>query len=383
MKKLFLLPAILLAAISCSDTTEKYVIDGSVRGESKNGESKNYAVLERRDVMFGFVPVDTADIKNNKFVFEGKASEPGLFYVNIDGKRATIILEKGTIHLDFHRDTVVRSKVSGTYNNNELAKFTAESIKYQNKLLEFRNVNKERIDNAKAKSDTAEFRKLNKELAELRMSIDQEVKDFNDKYIKENPESFISVLIIDDYLNRYRDNIQIVEEAYSHLSASMKNTRLGRSIAEEIEKAKIVEVGERAPDFSASTPDGKKVSLMESIGTVTIIDFWASWCGPCRKENPNVVKLYNEFKDKGLKIVGVSLDKDEAKWKDAIAKDGLAWTHVSNLKEWNEPIAKLYGVEEIPATFVLNQYGVVVAKNLKGEELRKKVSELLNKKAPK
>ncbi|MBP4142546.1 TlpA family protein disulfide reductase [Flavobacterium sp. I-SCBP12n] len=121
------------------------------------------------------------------------------------------------------------------------------------------------------------------------------------------------------------------------------------------------------------------MSLKESLGKVTIVDFWASWCGPCRQENPNVVAIYKELHAKGLNIIGVSLDKDAAKWKEAIAKDGLTWTQVSNLKFWDEPIAKQYHVESIPATFILDASGHVVAKDLRGDELRAKIIELLAK----
>ena len=110
---------------------------------------------------------------------------------------------------------------------------------------------------------------------------------------------------------------------------------------------------------------------------MTIIDFWASWCGPCRGENPNVVALYNEFHAQGLNIIGVSLDKDAAKWKEAIAKDGLTWPQISNLKYWDEPIAKMYNVESIPATFILDAKGNIVAKDLRGDALRAKVVALL------
>ena len=121
------------------------------------------------------------------------------------------------------------------------------------------------------------------------------------------------------------------------------------------------------------------VSLKQSLGKVTIVDFWASWCGPCRAENPHVVALYNEFHSKGLNIVGVSLDKDASKWKETIAKDKLSWTQVSNLKHWDEPIAKQYKVEGIPATFILDANGKVIASGLRGDELRAKITELLGK----
>jgi thiol-disulfide isomerase/thioredoxin len=121
------------------------------------------------------------------------------------------------------------------------------------------------------------------------------------------------------------------------------------------------------------------VSLKESLGKVTIVDFWASWCGPCRKENPNVVAIYKELHSKGLNIIGVSLDKEAKAWKEAIAKDNLSWTQVSNLKFWEEPIAAQYGVQSIPATFILDATGKVVAQDLRGDELRAKILELLAK----
>jgi thiol-disulfide isomerase/thioredoxin len=121
------------------------------------------------------------------------------------------------------------------------------------------------------------------------------------------------------------------------------------------------------------------ISLKESLGKITIVDFWASWCAPCRQENPNVVALYKEFHSKGLNIIGVSLDKDATKWKEAIAKDKLTWTQVSNLKFWDDPIAAQYKVEAIPATFILDASGKVIAKDLRGQELKSKIAALLAK----
>lgn len=122
------------------------------------------------------------------------------------------------------------------------------------------------------------------------------------------------------------------------------------------------------------------ISLQESLGKVTIIDFWASWCKPCRMENPNVVALYNKYHEKGLNIIGVSLDEDVESWKTAIAKDKLTWTQVSNLKGWEDSIAKMYEVEQIPTTFLLDSAGNIIAKDLHGEALRNKIDELLAKK---
>ncbi|EKT3956447.1 TlpA family protein disulfide reductase [Flavobacterium psychrophilum] len=138
-------------------------------------------------------------------------------------------------------------------------------------------------------------------------------------------------------------------------------------------------IGKSAPNFTAKNADGKLVSLKESLGKVTVIDFWASWCAPCRKENPNMVSLYKEFHSKGLNIIGVSLDKEATHWKEAIAKDKLTWIEVSNLKEWNDPIALIYNIESIPTTYILDASGNIVAKNLIGNELKAKIAELLAK----
>ncbi|MFN3754666.1 peroxiredoxin family protein [Flavobacterium sp.] len=135
-----------------------------------------------------------------------------------------------------------------------------------------------------------------------------------------------------------------------------------------------------APNFKAPTPEGKMVSLKESLGKVTLIDFWASWCPPCRTANPKLVALYNEFHTKGFNIISVSLDKESEKWKNAIVKDKLTWTQVSNLKEMEDPIALQYGIELIPTTFLLDSSGRIVGIDLPHEEMKAKIQILLGAK---
>ena len=142
-------------------------------------------------------------------------------------------------------------------------------------------------------------------------------------------------------------------------------------------KTKNTAIGAKAPDFSAPGPDGEQIALNDVLGKVTLVDFWAAWCKPCRAENPNVVAAYKKYHDKGLNILGVSLDRKADAWKKAIADDGLEWNHVSHVQYFG-PIAKLYNVDAIPAAFLLDENGIIIAKNLRGKALHDKISELLD-----
>ena len=153
-----------------------------------------------------------------------------------------------------------------------------------------------------------------------------------------------------------------------------------KSIKDRLAAMKVVSVGQKAPDFTMNDPDGKPVSLSSRIGSkLLLIDFWAAWCNPCRQENPNVVKVYNEFHKKGFDILGVSLDQQKEDWVKAIADDKLTWTQVSDLKYWGNAAAKLYAVNSIPSNFLLDENGIIIGRNLRGDDLYKKVNEELEK----
>ena len=151
------------------------------------------------------------------------------------------------------------------------------------------------------------------------------------------------------------------------------------ALEQELEKAKQFMIGGTPPDFTQFTPEGKAVSLSDFRGKVVLVDFWASWCGPCRKENPNVVRMYNKYKDKGFEILGVSLDRKKAQWVYAIEKDGLTWPHISDLKGWRNEVAQSYSVTSIPQTVLLDKEGKILARNLRGPTLEAKLIELFGK----
>jgi thiol-disulfide isomerase/thioredoxin len=172
----------------------------------------------------------------------------------------------------------------------------------------------------------------------------------------------------------------LATEYYTAFSDKLKQASLTKQLGEYLNKSTVTDIGKKAPEFEALTPDGKPLKLSEILGKVTLIDFWASWCGPCRQENPNVVAAYAKYHNKGFDIISVSLDRPgaDAAWKAAIEKDKMTWFHVSRLQHWNDPIAKSYNVTGIPATFLLDENGVIIAKNLRGLELHKKLAEILD-----
>ena len=199
-------------------------------------------------------------------------------------------------------------------------------------------------------------------------------------FISKHPDSYISLLVLNEMVNS-NSGVDITKLAvlYKNISDPLKKTDLGVFLGNKILKESRTAIGVVAPDFTQKDPNGKPVKLSDFRGKYLLIDFWASWCAPCRQENPNVVKAYAQFKNKNFEILGVSLDNPTARtaWLNAIEKDKLTWPQVSDLQGWKNQVALLYGVESIPQNFLLDPKGVIIAKNLRGEELISTLSNTL------
>ena len=189
--------------------------------------------------------------------------------------------------------------------------------------------------------------------------------------LKANNQSQVSTLFLIQCTNFVAYIKEHLGDLYALLDGPAKKGPFAELIEKSVQSAGLGKVGSVLPEFKQNDVNGKSVSLSSLRGKYVLIDFWASWCGPCRAENPNVVKAFNAYKTKGFTVLGVSLDQDKAKWLEAIKKDGLAWTHVSDLKYWNNEVAVKFGIQSIPANFLIDPNGVIIGKDLRGEDLEK------------
>ncbi|WP_417352593.1 redoxin domain-containing protein [Flavobacterium alkalisoli] len=383
MKKILAVTAVLLTLMSFKTTEYKgneYKISGTISADF-NGKKIYLAETVDKSIK----KLDSVVVKKGAFTFTGESDKPQqrLLYIEdkLEDGQIGLFIEKGTINVKVNTQDIPKSVVGGTLNNDALNKLNIIIADLGKKEEAFKDTHFENFNQAKASGDIETQNRIAKEYEALTAEKNKSYIAF----IEQNPNSIICLELFPLILNNQNAKAKDIKPVFDKLPAESKQTEMGQKIDAYLnqmlvkEKAmEATEVGKKCPDFSAATPDGKTFSLKQAMGKVTVIDFWASWCGPCRKENPNVVAMYNELHGKGLNIIGVSLDKDAAKWQGAIEKDNLTWYHISNLQGWDEPIAKEFGVSSIPATVILDKNGTIVARNLRGEELKAKVLELLN-----
>ncbi len=367
MKKLILGLFATALLVSCNSNPDGFSIEAKIDGEIENG-TKVY--LKRINEVNQPVDVDTTTVENGKFTFTGKADSLDLQYIFIDKLQGNIpvIIENGTIEIGFQKDSMAFAKIEGTEQNDLFYKFLENSRTFSKRAMSMRND----FEKARANGDLATQEAIQAESMEMQ----EQAKNYEITYIKENPNALISVLILERVLMGQglpENEISTIFEGFTPL---IKETATGKRIKKQLDLTKSTAIGSKAPEFSAPTPDGQQLALKDALGKITIIDFWAGWCRPCRAENPNLVNIYNKYKDSGLKILGVSLDKSKEEWVEAIAADGLTWNQVSNVQYFDE-IAKMYNVRAIPAMFILDANGVIIAKDLRGAELEQKIAELI------
>ncbi len=374
MKKFLILFAGMLLIASCGNKKTKkdanVIIEGTVAGVDQP--------VVKLIKYEGTKPVvlDSTKVKEGHFELRAKVDKPELAYLTIDGipSDLPLILEKdSTINVDVDIQHMRNSSVLSTGLNKKLYDYFDELKLYADKQQKLAKLYQAAENKATEEEKTKIINRY--------YNIDDERHEFEYKFIEQNKDNLVGAMVFEKLaFDRVEPNYNKLKELYETFPDDIKEMPNVKSAIKIVNEKAAVSVGSKAPDFSAPTPDGKMLSLKDAMGKVTVIDFWASWCHPCRAENPYVVEIYKKYHPKGLNIIGVSLDKPGQKdaWVKAIKDDHLDWYHVSNLQYWNDPIArKLYHVESIPQTFILDKNGIIRAKNLRRDRLEAKIKELL------
>lgn len=354
-------------------TSDKFVINGKVEGFSDGEVFVLQWVNDQWDTL------SRGKLENGKFRLEGRVDSLVLAHLSFgQAGSEKLLLEKGIFEVKGKKGNVV---ISGEDVQNLFVQFE----KNMAILLEEMGKLEIRFQKLQNSGDTLGMERTVKDIERL---IDGHHAREN-ALIRENPNSVASAYSVYSALNLlnvpafmrvsliHPITYEQLRDKYNALGEEGKKSYYGKIVGDYVEKQERVAVGAIAPDFTLESPAGEKISLHGIKGKVKLVDFWASWCGPCRGENPNVLRIYKRFHDKGLEIIGVSLDDNKEKWEKAIQEDGLIWLHVSDLKGWKSAAAELYQIHSIPATFLLDGDNRIVAKNLRGEELEKAIEMLL------
>lgn len=358
-----------LTLFSCEEEKNTYTLEGDAIGFAdgsevfvhtfENKQTKIIDTLIVQDGKFaGTYPNDTS-IKLN-FLRSNEANGTVLYFPEKENMKAVL-----------YKDSMQASRITGGKQNKTYTEFNA-------KMNEF---------NKRKEASIAAFRKAQQEndavaaakVQSENLNLMGEETKYKKEFLAKHDKSLFTVMLVAEMVSRGDISPTDAKKYIEGLSPELEASEMTQDLKAKLETMGKAEIGTKAPEFSAPGPDGKNIALSETLGKYTIIDFWASWCKPCRVENPNVVKVYKKYHDKGLNIISVSLDKAEQKdkWLQAIKDDDMDWFHVSNLQFWNDPIAQKYSVRSIPATFLLDENGVIIDKNLRGAALEAKIGSLL------
>lgn len=343
--------ALAAAVLAGCSSQPKYVLSGEIEG------LEGMVYLRDRNEM-----IDSAVVENGAFRFEGVAEQPRVAYLYDHREpaaaqmRVFVILEQGAMQVASEEEQEDRYEVTGSPANDAMAAYNAQHLEL---LKEYRD---------EATTD------------ERREQIIEEVSEQNESAVKENGDNLFGVLLLQDLL--YEKSASEMQELIDGFSPAMQEHPTMVEIKEFVAKKRLTEPGQPYVDFEQPTADGGQLSLKSVIenpaNKYVLLDFWASWCGPCMGEVPALKETYAAYHDKGFEIFGVSLDNNKERWTGAIESNGMNWIHVSDLQGWQNAAAADYGVRSIPANFLIDAEGRIVATGLRGDELKAKVAELLD-----
>jgi peroxiredoxin len=386
MKKILLGITIVATLLGCNQQEDKGIF--TVNGEIKNTENQSIYIEQLFFSEKNPEVLDTAEIKDGKFTIAAKASEEGLYRLRFEKQETGFVFINDKSIIQFTADLKDASLQGLNFSSpaNKIFKEFIAAVNYKNNNLSTlskkrdslqKNSKNDSLKNASITELTAaetNYKKFiircidtisNPIVAAFAMGLTRGI----------NPEEVKAIL--PNLIKRFpaQQNVQDVIASYTKMITPPPPS--SAPVVAEQKATGTIAIGNMAPDFTMADTDGKQVSLSSYNGKYVLLDFWASWCGPCRGENPNVVANFNKYKNKNFTVLGISLDEDKAAWFAAIKKDNLTWTHVSDLKGWSNAVAKLYGVESIPFNVLLDPTGKIIAMDLRDEDLGKKLGEVV------
>jgi thiol-disulfide isomerase/thioredoxin/phage tail tube protein FII len=313
--------------------------------------------------------IDSAELVKGGAVFTGKVESPELYYIKLNQQRnlLRLFIENSTIEVTMVSDSVDKAMVMGSATHDIYKPFAMKIAELDS---EQRALSAD-YQALKTAGNSDEMKKIEDQVSE----IYNRQQSFTKEFVNANTESVVGLYIIRWYLIYELDYLGL-SELLSKVSAKIQNTPIYNVLNDRMGLLERTQTGKPAIDFSMESPDGNLISLSSFKGKYLLVDFWASWCGPCRRANPHVVDLYKKYNKMGFEILGVSLDNNKDKWLEAIKIDNLTWPHVSDLKGWQNSAGQLYGVNSIPHTVLIDNDGIIIGSRLSHEDLESKLAEI-------